>query len=198
MWPRPQAGDSSRSGFPAPRGINVPGCGGLGARAEVRQKQGARGHSPAGPAGQGVSKAPHPHQARAESRARGLGAKAKLPPTRQLPSGPCAPQLLRARGAHVYFAIWGDNKAFNEVIISPAMLHEHLPYVVMEGLNKVSPRAPGWLGLRPHVTHKGATLPGHSVGQGAHSFPGLHTRLCPHHRVVPWWVGARRHPGTCP
>ncbi|NXA55282.1 DGLA lipase, partial [Nothocercus julius] len=36
-----------------------------------------------------------------------------------------------------YFAIWGDNKAFNEVIISPAMLHEHLPYVVMEGLNKV-------------------------------------------------------------
>lgn len=37
-----------------------------------------------------------------------------------------------------YFAIWGDNKAFNEVIISPAMLHEHLPYVVMEGLNKVS------------------------------------------------------------
>jgi len=37
-----------------------------------------------------------------------------------------------------YFAIWGDNKAFNEVIISPAMLHEHLPYVVMEGLNKVT------------------------------------------------------------
>lgn len=36
-----------------------------------------------------------------------------------------------------YFAIWGDNKAFNEVVISPAMLHEHLPYVVMEGLNKV-------------------------------------------------------------
>ncbi|KAB0389809.1 hypothetical protein E2I00_000545, partial [Balaenoptera physalus] len=28
-------------------------------------------------------------------------------------------------------------EAFNEVIISPAMLHEHLPYVVMEGLNKV-------------------------------------------------------------
>lgn len=39
-----------------------------------------------------------------------------------------------------YFAIWGDNKAFNEVIISPAMLHEHLPYVVMEGLNKVTQR----------------------------------------------------------
>ncbi|XP_018420673.1 PREDICTED: sn1-specific diacylglycerol lipase alpha [Nanorana parkeri] len=36
-----------------------------------------------------------------------------------------------------YFAIWGDNKAFEEVIISPAMLHEHLPHVVMEGLNKV-------------------------------------------------------------
>lgn len=41
-----------------------------------------------------------------------------------------------------YFAIWGDNKAFNEVIISPAMLHEHLPYVVMEGLNKVSVARP--------------------------------------------------------
>lgn len=27
------------------------------------------------------------------------------------------------------------------MIISPAMLHEHLPYVVMEGLNKVSPWA---------------------------------------------------------
>ncbi|XP_078536737.1 diacylglycerol lipase-alpha [Lissotriton helveticus] len=36
-----------------------------------------------------------------------------------------------------YFAIWGDNKAFEEVIISPAMLNEHLPHVVMEGLNKV-------------------------------------------------------------
>lgn len=76
-----------------------------------------------------------------------------------------------------YFAIWGDNKAFNEVIISPAMLHEHLPYVVMEGLNKVSPTVPGWPGLRPRVTHKGATLPGHSVGQGAHSCPGLHTTV---------------------
>lgn len=48
-----------------------------------------------------------------------------------------------------YFAIWGDNKAFNEVIISPAMLHEHLPYVVMEGLNKVTQR----IGL------KGQTVP---------------------------------------
>ncbi|XP_029438044.1 sn1-specific diacylglycerol lipase alpha isoform X2 [Rhinatrema bivittatum] len=36
-----------------------------------------------------------------------------------------------------YFAIWGNNKAFEEVIISPAMLNEHLPHVVMEGLNKV-------------------------------------------------------------
>ncbi|XP_043915436.1 diacylglycerol lipase-alpha isoform X1 [Protopterus annectens] len=36
-----------------------------------------------------------------------------------------------------YYAVWGDNKAFSEVIISPAMLHEHMPHVVMEGLNKV-------------------------------------------------------------
>ncbi|XP_054625754.1 diacylglycerol lipase-alpha isoform X3 [Dunckerocampus dactyliophorus] len=36
-----------------------------------------------------------------------------------------------------YSALWGDNKAFNEVIISPAMLNEHMPLMVMEGLNKV-------------------------------------------------------------
>lgn len=37
-----------------------------------------------------------------------------------------------------YSALWGDNKAFNEVIISPAMLNEHMPHMVMKGLNKVS------------------------------------------------------------
>ncbi|XP_051987347.1 diacylglycerol lipase-alpha-like isoform X2 [Xyrauchen texanus] len=36
-----------------------------------------------------------------------------------------------------YSALWGDNKAFDEVIISSAMLNEHLPHVVMDGLNKV-------------------------------------------------------------
>ncbi|XP_064837224.1 diacylglycerol lipase-alpha-like isoform X3 [Oncorhynchus masou masou] len=36
-----------------------------------------------------------------------------------------------------YSALWGDNKSFNEVIISPAMLNEHMPHMVMEGLNKV-------------------------------------------------------------
>ncbi|XP_077479498.1 diacylglycerol lipase-alpha isoform X2 [Stigmatopora argus] len=36
-----------------------------------------------------------------------------------------------------YSALWGDNKAFNEVIISPAMLNEHMPHMVIEGLNKV-------------------------------------------------------------
>uniref|UniRef100_A0A4W4DRW4 Diacylglycerol lipase-alpha n=1 Tax=Electrophorus electricus TaxID=8005 RepID=A0A4W4DRW4_ELEEL len=36
-----------------------------------------------------------------------------------------------------YSALWGDNKAFDEVIISPAMLNEHMPHVVLEGLNKV-------------------------------------------------------------
>uniref|UniRef100_A0A8C9TAG9 Diacylglycerol lipase-alpha n=1 Tax=Scleropages formosus TaxID=113540 RepID=A0A8C9TAG9_SCLFO len=36
-----------------------------------------------------------------------------------------------------YSALWGDNKAFDEVIISPAMLNEHLPHMVMEGLHKV-------------------------------------------------------------
>lgn len=36
-----------------------------------------------------------------------------------------------------YSALWEDNKAFNEVIISPAMLNEHMPHMVMKGLNKV-------------------------------------------------------------
>ena len=36
-----------------------------------------------------------------------------------------------------YSALWGNNKAFDEVIISPAMLNEHMPHMVMEGLNKV-------------------------------------------------------------
>ncbi|XP_062404854.1 diacylglycerol lipase-alpha isoform X2 [Sardina pilchardus] len=36
-----------------------------------------------------------------------------------------------------YSALWGDNKAFDEVIISPAMLNEHMPHMVMEGLHKV-------------------------------------------------------------
>ncbi|MBN3294967.1 DGLA lipase, partial [Amia calva] len=36
-----------------------------------------------------------------------------------------------------YSALWGDNCAFDEVIISPAMLNEHLPHIVMGGLNKV-------------------------------------------------------------
>uniref|UniRef100_A0A4W5L9D9 Diacylglycerol lipase-alpha n=1 Tax=Hucho hucho TaxID=62062 RepID=A0A4W5L9D9_9TELE len=36
-----------------------------------------------------------------------------------------------------YSALWGDNQSFNEVIISPAMLNEHMPHMVMEGLNKV-------------------------------------------------------------
>uniref|UniRef100_A0A3Q2TNB1 Diacylglycerol lipase-alpha n=1 Tax=Fundulus heteroclitus TaxID=8078 RepID=A0A3Q2TNB1_FUNHE len=36
-----------------------------------------------------------------------------------------------------YSALWGDNKGFNEVIISPAMLNEHMPHMVMTGLNKV-------------------------------------------------------------
>ncbi|XP_007885645.2 diacylglycerol lipase-alpha [Callorhinchus milii] len=36
-----------------------------------------------------------------------------------------------------YYAIWSDNKTLDEVIISPAMLNEHMPHVVMDGLHKV-------------------------------------------------------------
>uniref|UniRef100_UPI00358E918F diacylglycerol lipase-alpha-like isoform X1 n=2 Tax=Myxine glutinosa TaxID=7769 RepID=UPI00358E918F len=36
-----------------------------------------------------------------------------------------------------YTAIWADNHSLAKVVISPAMLHEHLAHVVMEGLHKV-------------------------------------------------------------
>lgn len=72
---------------------------------------------------------------------------AQGPPTLSFPPVPL-PSSCCEQEEPTYFAIWGDNKAFNEVIISPAMLHEHLPYVVMEGLNKVSPWA-AWA-LTPH------------------------------------------------
>ncbi|GCC33034.1 hypothetical protein chiPu_0011500 [Chiloscyllium punctatum] len=36
-----------------------------------------------------------------------------------------------------YYAIWSDNKTLDEVIISAAMLNEHMPHVVMDGLHKV-------------------------------------------------------------
>ncbi|CAM9729787.1 unnamed protein product [Lampetra planeri] len=36
-----------------------------------------------------------------------------------------------------YHALWADNKSFHEVVISPAMLHEHLAHVVMDGMHKV-------------------------------------------------------------
>lgn len=65
------------------------------------------------------------------------------------PDRPRPPRSCCEQEEPTYFAIWGDNKAFNEVIISPAMLHEHLPYVVMEGLNKVSTGAAQALGPRP-------------------------------------------------
>ncbi|XP_048039650.1 diacylglycerol lipase-alpha isoform X4 [Megalobrama amblycephala] len=47
------------------------------------------------------------------------------------------PEMCCGQEEPTYSALWGDNKAFDEVIISPAMLNEHLPHVVMDGLNKV-------------------------------------------------------------
>uniref|UniRef100_G3PSJ3 Diacylglycerol lipase-alpha n=1 Tax=Gasterosteus aculeatus aculeatus TaxID=481459 RepID=G3PSJ3_GASAC len=47
------------------------------------------------------------------------------------------PEMCCGQEEPTYSALWGDNKAFNEVIISPAMLNEHMPHMVMEGLNKV-------------------------------------------------------------
>uniref|UniRef100_A0A8C2XJP8 Diacylglycerol lipase alpha n=1 Tax=Cyclopterus lumpus TaxID=8103 RepID=A0A8C2XJP8_CYCLU len=50
---------------------------------------------------------------------------------------PCGAQPSSRDEEPTYSALWGDNKAFDEVIISPAMLNEHMPHMVMEGLNKV-------------------------------------------------------------
>uniref|UniRef100_A0A3Q3E5A8 Diacylglycerol lipase-alpha n=1 Tax=Labrus bergylta TaxID=56723 RepID=A0A3Q3E5A8_9LABR len=47
------------------------------------------------------------------------------------------PETFCGQEEPTYSALWGDNKAFDEVIISPAMLNEHMPHMVMEGLNKV-------------------------------------------------------------
>lgn len=102
-----------------------------------RDKSQEQGHSPAGQAGLRPPGPPAPAKPgqRAEP---GRGVKARLPPHPPSFSLACAPSCCEQEEP-TYFAIWGDNKAFNEVIISPAMLHEHLPYVVMEGLNKVRP-----------------------------------------------------------
>lgn len=38
----------------------------------------------------------------------------------------------------VYQAIWVDNVDFDEVLISPAMIQDHMPDTVLAALNKVS------------------------------------------------------------
>lgn len=38
----------------------------------------------------------------------------------------------------VYQAIWAQNTDFDEVIISPVMLQDHMPDTVLEALKKVS------------------------------------------------------------
>lgn len=41
----------------------------------------------------------------------------------------------------VYQAIWVENTDFDEVLISPAMIQDHMPDTVLDALNKVSPLA---------------------------------------------------------
>lgn len=96
-----------------------------------------------GQAGHGVSNSAPPTLSQGKEQSWGPGSKARLPPAPHFPPAP-VPRSCCEQEEPTYFAIWGDNKAFNEVIISPAMLHEHLPYVVMEGLHKVS-----WGGAGP-------------------------------------------------
>ena len=37
----------------------------------------------------------------------------------------------------VYQAIWADNTSFDEVIVSPTMINDHMPDNVMDALEKV-------------------------------------------------------------
>ena len=42
-----------------------------------------------------------------------------------------------ARNEPVYQAIWADNIDFDQVLISPTMINDHMPDKVMEALEKV-------------------------------------------------------------
>lgn len=55
----------------------------------------------------------------------------------------------------VYQALWADNADFDEVIISPAMIQDHMPDTVLAALNKVSLFSSQLL-LLPfvHIKHK--------------------------------------------
>lgn len=142
---------------------------------------------------------------RREQGARGPGGLGQGVTPTQLPSGACVPSCCEQEEP-TYFAIWGDNKAFNEVIISPAMLHEHLPYVVMEGLNKVraparpravtSPQRPAalcWAVSVPTLRARVQTLRGvnQSSCSGPHA-PAVYFATWPRSGEL------RRFPGTCP
>ena len=45
---------------------------------------------------------------------------------------------LPKRAEPIYQAIWADTIDFNEVLISPVMVHDHMPDTVLGALNKVS------------------------------------------------------------
>lgn len=49
-------------------------------------------------------------------------------------------QVLNKRDP-VYQAIWAENTDFDEVLISPVMLQDHMPDKVLSALNKVSEKA---------------------------------------------------------
>lgn len=94
------------------------------------------------------------------------------------------------------------------MIISPAMLHEHLPYVVMEGLNKVSYgpcRERGAVTLSEHtgpyrlitvpLYKQGARGPGEArhpsqsprLGPGGTRKASSHAWLLPQPHITPLW-----------
>lgn len=42
------------------------------------------------------------------------------------------------RSDPIYQALWADTTDFNEVLISPVMVHDHMPDTVLRALNKVT------------------------------------------------------------
>ncbi|XP_077570152.1 diacylglycerol lipase-alpha isoform X2 [Stigmatopora nigra] len=98
-----------------------------------------------------------------------------------------------------YSALWGDNKAFNEVIISPAMLNEHMPHMVIEGLNKVLENynkgktallsaakimvSPTEVDLNPESVFMAASSTAHQPMPTAHHRRNSSVRSCAHSEI---------------
>lgn len=55
----------------------------------------------------------------------------------RLSSGGCPTTTKEDQPDPIYQALWADTIDFNEVLISPVMVHDHMPDTVLRALNKV-------------------------------------------------------------